>query len=431
MPAPHPPIMTTSHSLCCAETVNSAISLWTELEVMDDDDEDLYTYQTLDTASAAAAQQQQLYQQQHQLYQDHRRSTQQQSAMRGCLRAPTILPTSSDVEQDGHEPMMMTHVVVDPKVQWQEEAYWMSFQSAVRSFSDHQEARASSSSSYSTSGAVPSSAARRMGTSSAERVVIHRNVEEKNDDDTDMSSFQYFHPHVATTASHNDNCEDEGEDDGIPPCIPRTVVTPTASLGSHSMKVAGSRHFHSSGNGHGHNGGSISIATSSSNSSSASARALPTFAAHARSLQRQSEPQQQPPQPPATTSSSSPDRRGDDGQFGEIRRSLRELMAQAAMNKKQQQQEQQQHACPSSPMSTTTAHTTAGGGVPVALRRGDPGYIISTSLAGPTLEEIKGLRWRMKELAEHAAVVARGHRDAEKYVIGLASSSANNNSSTL
>jgi hypothetical protein len=409
--------MTTSHLLCCAETVNSAISLWTELEVMDDDDEDLYTYQTLDTASAAAA-----AAQQQQLYQDRQRSTQQQSAMRGCLRASTIFPSSNHVED--HEPMM---TVLDPKVQWQEEAYWMSFQNAVRSFSDHQEARASSSSSYPTCGAVPSAATRRIGASGAERMANHRHVED--DDDTDMSSFRYFHPHVVSTNDNDNDNDNEADDDDIPPCIPRTVVTPTASLGSHSMKVAGTRHSHSGGMPD--RGGSMSIATSSSNSSasaSASTRALPTFAARARSSHAI---ELQQPQPPATTSTSSqpfsPVRPGD-GQFREIRRSLRELMAQAARNKKLQQQQ----AFPSSPMSTTTAHTTANGDAPMGLRRGDPGYIISSSLAGPTLEEIKGLRWRMKELAEHAAVVAQGHKDAEKYVIGgfVVPSSANN-SSTL
>ena len=93
-------------------------------------------------------------------------------------------------------------------------------------------------------------------------------------------------------------------------------------------------------------------------------------------------------------------------------------MAQAAINKKMSMnQHHEQQSCPGSPMSTTAN-----------MRRGDRGYIISTSLAGPTLEEIKGLRWRMKELAEHAAVVAKGQKEAEKYVIGLASSS---NNSTL
>ena len=400
-------LMTTT-SQCCAETVNSAISLWTELEVLDDD-EDLYTYQTLDTAS------QMQMQQRTQVHHHTQHCASGTMPVRGSLRNPTILPNAAEVVD---VPMMLTHGAVDPQVQWQEEAYWMSFQNAVRSFSDHQASRASSS--YTTSASAAAATTRRTA-NVAERIGSHHSnpVREGDDDDTDMSSFQYLHPHVVT--NDNDHDDEDVDDDGIPPCIPRTVVTPTASLGSASMKM-GSRHSHSnnSGHGHGHGRGSMSIATSSSASSSSATnpkKVLPTFAANPHSLQhREPRPTTSLSPPP---SSSSPFRQGDDDkQFGEIRRSLRQLMAQAALNKKKTMNQQQ--VCPHSP----TLPTATGAG---ALRRGDPGYIISTSLAGPTLEEIKGLRWKMKELAEHAAVVANGERNAERYVIGLGSS-ANNNS---
>jgi hypothetical protein len=418
MPALDPASMLmTTTSQCCAETVNSAISLWTELEVLDDD-EDLYTYQTLDTAS------QMQMQQRTQVHHHTQHCASGTMPVRGCLRNPTILPNAAEVVD---VPMMLTHGAVDPQVQWQEEAYWMSFQNAVRSFSDHQASRASSS--YTTSASAAAATTRRTA-NVAERIGSHHSnpVREGDDDDTDMSSFQYLHPHVVTNDNdHDDEDDDEDvDDDGIPPCIPRTVVTPTASLGSASMKM-GSRHSHSNnsghGHGHGHGRGSMSIATSSSASSSSATnpkKVLPSFAANPDSAVH---PEPHPKPAPAPSSPERPNNgEEEDGQFGEIRRSLRELMAQAAINKKMNQD------CPGSPMTAATTTANSPGAAPAVLtRRGDPGYIISTSLAGPTLEEIKGLRWRMKELAEHAAVVAKGEKDAEKYVIGLASA----NNSTL
>jgi hypothetical protein len=97
------------------------------------------------------------------------------------------------------------------------------------------------------------------------------------------------------------------------------------------------------------------------------------------------------------------------GQYAAIRRSLKALTAQAAINKRAEQ-----------PLPPPPRSPVAAAAIRRKQQRGDPDFAISASLAGPSLEEIKDWRWRMKELAEHAAVVAKGDQGAERLLIGVA-----------
>ena len=56
------------------------------------------------------------------------------------------------------------------------------------------------------------------------------------------------------------------------------------------------------------------------------------------------------------------------------------------------------------------------------IPRGD--WTVSESLAGPNADELKGIRWRMKLLAEQAAAIVKGDKGAEQYVVFCATSTS-------
>jgi hypothetical protein len=354
--------------------VNSAVSLWTELEVLDDD-EDQYTYMTLDTRE------QQLQLQQRDIM---RRQLRHPNSMMGSSRPAinSVFLADDDAASSSEDPILRR----------QEEAYWRSFRSAVQSFSDQRAAAIASSSDHAT---------------------LSMSYENEEDEHTDVLSFRHhFNSSVRfTTGSCKDveisDDEEEAVDDDLPPCLPRTVVTPTASIGS------------TSGGGGSGSGGSRSMSVASLSSSSSHPHHRPqevmTVTRHSASttqrsnrtgnrLGSSSSPAVSLSHPPGGVGGGGDAEEG--GKFAAIRRSLKELTMQAAINKRNELQQ----PLPGSPEAAVRRKQQ---------KRGDPDFAISASLAGPSLEEIKGWRWRMKELAEHAAVVAKGDQGAERLVIGV------------